>query len=552
MSGRGVVGFRCAKPATIAFCLLTTTVGAARAETLADALALAYQSNPTLQQARAQQRALDETYVQARAGWRPTVNVTAADDYERVFQSPAFSINSGGATLNATQPLYTGGRTVATVRAAEAAVLAGRESLRATEASVLQSVILSYQDVLRDQTLLAIRQDDVRALLRVQDEIAAKREVGAISATDVAQIQAQVATAQATLAAAEGQLQLSRAEYADAVGQNPGTLTPPPPLPHLPADVTAAFDAAEAESPLLRQAALTEQASRSRIEEARAAFGPTVAAGASYGYLGSNQPAQTQTYDNALTAQITVTQPLFSGGLISSGLRQAVETNTADRIGVERARRQVVLTVSQAWNQLISAERMRVADQTALNAATQESQGMQAEYHLALRSTLEVLSADEAVRAAQISIATADHDAYVAEATLLGAIGRLEVRYLVADPSLYDASRNLDKVKNKGATPYEPLIAGLDSLGVARVASVAPISAPPPPAGVVGLSTAPAPGPDAPLATASPVTPEPQTASPSTPASVGGQVGAAGAGPPIRAEGEVQKQLNQMGSLQPR
>jgi outer membrane protein len=494
---------------------------------------------------------LDETYVQARAGWRPTVNVTAADDYERVFQSPGFSINDGGATLNATQPLYTGGRTAATVRAAEAAVLAGRESLRATEASVLLSVILSYQDVLRDQTLLAIRQDDMRALSRVQDEIVAKREVGAISATDVAQIQAQVATAQATLDAAEGQLQLSRAEYAAAVGQNPGSLTPPPPLPNLPADVTAAFDAAEAESPALRQAALTEQSSRSRIEEARAAYGPTVVAGASYGYLGSNQPAQTLTYDNALTAQITVTQPLFSGGLISSGVRQAIETNTADRIGVERTRRQVVQAVSQAWNQLIVTERMRAADKTALNAATQESQGMQAEYHLALRSTLEVLSADEAVRAAQISIATADHDAYVAEANLLGAIGRLEMRRLVADPSLYDARQNLDKVKNKGATPYEPLVAALDSLGVARVADVKPISAPPPPAGVVGLVTAPAPGPDAPLATASPVAPEPQTTSPSTPSSIGEQVGAAPTGPAHGAEDEIVKLLGQTGSLQP-
>ena len=40
-----------------------------QAETLADALALAYQNNPTLQAQRATQRALDESYVQARAGW---------------------------------------------------------------------------------------------------------------------------------------------------------------------------------------------------------------------------------------------------------------------------------------------------------------------------------------------------------------------------------------------------------------------------------------------------------------------------------------------------
>ena len=42
------------------------------AETLADAIALAYETNPTLQAQRATQRALDENYVQARTGWRPT------------------------------------------------------------------------------------------------------------------------------------------------------------------------------------------------------------------------------------------------------------------------------------------------------------------------------------------------------------------------------------------------------------------------------------------------------------------------------------------------
>src|SRR5581483_5859861 len=48
--------------------------GAASAETLADAIALAYDTNPNLQAQRATQRALDENYVQARAGWRPQLS----------------------------------------------------------------------------------------------------------------------------------------------------------------------------------------------------------------------------------------------------------------------------------------------------------------------------------------------------------------------------------------------------------------------------------------------------------------------------------------------
>src|SRR3954469_13834667 len=51
------------------------------AETLADAIALAYQNNPTLQAQRASQRALDENYVQARSGWRPTLSLGGSIAY---------------------------------------------------------------------------------------------------------------------------------------------------------------------------------------------------------------------------------------------------------------------------------------------------------------------------------------------------------------------------------------------------------------------------------------------------------------------------------------
>ena len=52
----------------------------AAAETLADAIALAYQTNPTLQAQRASQRALDESIVQARSGWRPTLSASTASE----------------------------------------------------------------------------------------------------------------------------------------------------------------------------------------------------------------------------------------------------------------------------------------------------------------------------------------------------------------------------------------------------------------------------------------------------------------------------------------
>ena len=55
--------------AAVAFC------GTPQAETLDEALGLAYQNNPTLLAARAALRAVDESVPIALSGWRPTLSL---------------------------------------------------------------------------------------------------------------------------------------------------------------------------------------------------------------------------------------------------------------------------------------------------------------------------------------------------------------------------------------------------------------------------------------------------------------------------------------------
>ncbi|HYD45071.1 MAG TPA: TolC family protein, partial [Phenylobacterium sp.] len=114
---------------------------AASAETLADAIALAYETNPTLQAQRASQRALDESVVQARAsGYRPQISGAATAGWSKTdtpggggfvdtngdgvpdtqVSSSSVERNSGGASLSASQPIWTGGRAKSAVEASEA------------------------------------------------------------------------------------------------------------------------------------------------------------------------------------------------------------------------------------------------------------------------------------------------------------------------------------------------------------------------------------------------------------------------------------------------
>ncbi|MFZ0269952.1 MAG: TolC family protein, partial [Caulobacter sp.] len=261
--------------------LMAGLSSAAHAETLADALALAYQTNPTLQGQRANQRVTDEGVVQAKTAFRPTLNASADASVQRTdFANDQTYINGSnqvatrdhttasgsGAGLTLQQPLYTGGRANANLTAAQADVLAGREDLRSVEQSVLGNVIQSYVDVRRDQERLRIAQENVSVLNRQLEESKARFEVGEITRTDVAQSQARLAAAQANQSSAQAILAASRAAYAAVVGQNPTDLAPEPSLAALlPSSVEQAFDLVDKNNPQIQAARYAERAAAARV-----------------------------------------------------------------------------------------------------------------------------------------------------------------------------------------------------------------------------------------------------------------------------------------------
>ncbi len=505
--------------------------GSLHAETLADAIALAYQSNPALQQARTQLRAVDETYVQARAGWRPTASIQVTGNYSKLPQSNGFggtsevASNSGQATLQLTQPIYTGGRTAAEVRATEADVLSGRQSLRLTEASTLQNVITVYMSVLRDQDELVIHEHDVAVLQGEVDDARARFKAGEVTATDVAQVETQLSQSRTALTQAQGQLQVDRASYAAVVGQNPGHLEDPPSMPGIPSDVSEAFAIAARESPSFLQAQIAEEASRARVAAARAANRPTVNLTGGYSYSGAISPFVANSYAQGLTATVTLTQPLFTGGANESAIREALDVNTSDRIGIEIARRNTVQAVSQSWNEMITDRATVVSEEDHVRVARAYFSGTQAEFTVGQRQTLDIIIAEQSLVTAELTLAGAKHDAYVAAASLLASIGRLEARYVVPGAPLYDPAQSFKHVAHIGAVPWEGIVGVIDNLGAPAPDAHGAIPAP-----LVDSDPALAVGPDlvgahpAP-STALPTAPVPNTTSPRTPDTLGAEVG---------------------------
>jgi outer membrane protein len=464
----------------------------AYAETLSDAISLAYETNPTLQAARASQRATDEELPQAKAGLRPSVQILAslARDQNQVASFPPIGAeNTSAASLQLSQSIYTGGRVTNAMDAATADILAGREALRQTEIQVLLNVVTAYVDVRRDQQQLAIAQENVGLLRSQLDETKARFDVGEATRTDTAQSRARLAQAESQLAAASGALVDARAAYDAVVGQYPGDLAPEPPIAQLlPASPDAAFDAAEQDNPQLLQATYAEQASAARLAEAKAGTRPSIAVQGSVGYSGGVTPfglPANSPFANPLSAytiEATATMPLFSGGMTSSQIRQAAERNNVDRITIEAIRRQVLQAVSHAWSQLLVARASLTANQAQMEADTTAFEGTREEEQQDLRTTLDVLNAEEELENAKLAVAASSHDEFVAAASVLAETGALTVDTLVPSEHRYDPTVNLRHVRNAvGWTPLEPALQALDHVGAPAPTPSAPPTAVAPP-----------------------------------------------------------------------
>src|SRR6185437_13599000 len=183
--------------------------GGACAMTLPEALAATYNNNPTLLAQRARLRESDEGVPQALSGWRPTVQFTGSAGVQR---NEATNVQQQTLTprsldLNITQPLYSGGRTVAATSQAENTVRATRALTLATEQQVMLSAVTSYLDVVQNQSVLELSINNEQVLRRQLEATQDRFRVGEVTRTDVSQAEATLATATATRVQAEGTLE---------------------------------------------------------------------------------------------------------------------------------------------------------------------------------------------------------------------------------------------------------------------------------------------------------------------------------------------------------
>lgn len=431
----------------------------AQSDTLEEALIAAYQTNPSLQGARASQRALDESVPIEKSFGRPSANGTVTH-IEFLRRSPN-SFTAPERTLSAQVdlglPIYSGGGVKNSVRAARERVEAGQADLRAIESGIFSQVVAAYMDVMLSEAVVGLRTNQVQVLNVNLQATSDRFEIGDLTRTDIAQSQSRLSLAQGDLRSGEASLIAARETYIQLTGLYPDDLQPPPPLPNLPESAEEAVLAALANNPDLIAARERADAAGFDIRVAGASRLPSVSLFSRgtytdyYGTLGGPAAVQFAQSETTANAGVQVTIPIFQGGRPAALQRQATARSTAALENVIAVERNTIADTRGLYANWQAANAIIESSQIAVDAAELSLEGVRAENSIGNRTILDVLNAEQELLNARVALVTARRNAYVAGFNLLAFMGLAEARDLGLGEGtpLYDPQINYDRVKNK-------------------------------------------------------------------------------------------------------
>jgi len=412
--------------------------------TLNDALAQAYLKNPDLEAIRAELRSVDENYVQAMAGFKPTLNGVA--DYTST-SDEAVHTDPKTLALAVTQPLYNGGSTVAGVDQADNTIKAERAKLGVTEQQVLLDAVTAYMNLYRDQDIVQLNLNNEKVLTGRLEEAKERFQLGDVTKTDVSQAQSRLDKATADRVTSEGTMQQSRATFERVIGLPPEGLQKPVLTTKFPPTEDDAVAQALLKNPSIALTKYSEDAVKANTRALEGGNLPQIALTGSVGKVYTPTDSSVLSEENAKTIELTATIPLYAGGSTLSKIRQSKQTENQLRMQAQSAEHVVREAVIQAWEGLAAAQAESGALQSQIDAAKLALEGVQVEMNTGTRTTLDLLDAQQEYLTAQVSYVSAERDRIVASYSLLSALGNLTAEDMKLNVELYNPVKNFQNLQ---------------------------------------------------------------------------------------------------------
>lgn len=404
------------RPLTLALALALLPAAAAHAEDLLQTYELARAGDPQLAAAESGRLATKEGSVQARAALLPQINGTATLNRDRsdstgtqVFGSTLFpnnntqDSNGHGIGLSLNQMVYDRSN-FTRLKSQKALSHAADFQLESAGDSLVTRTSKAYFDVLVAIETLAAAEAQETALKKQFDFASKRLEVGLAPITDVHEARAQYDSARANTIVTRNALEDGYQALAEITGQPVRNLKGLPEdfKPALPVErdadgwVATAIDS----NPALRAKEFQVQSSEADVGTARSGHWPTLYFGADYG---DRQSSGTSTdnltgidrdFENRSKSKsigLTLRVPIFSGGAVSSQVRQALARRDVAHDELVQQKRALERSTRNAYRTLVAGISEVEARRLALVSARSAYDASQVGLEVGTRTVIDVL-----------------------------------------------------------------------------------------------------------------------------------------------------------------
>jgi outer membrane protein len=362
-------------------------------------------SDATYQAARAQYEATRERLPQARAGYLPVVTGTATafrNEVDREIASDlGYSTSTYAVTL--TQPVLRVQNWIA-ISQADKAVLQAQAALGFQGQELILRVGQAYFDVLLAQDNVALSGAQLTAISEQLAQAKRNFEVGTSTIVDTLEAQARYDQAVAKEIADKNDLEVKRRALTVLLGKLPESLVPlrdplrlAEPAPN---NIEDWVKVANDSSFTVAVARAGYEIARREVDRQRAGHLPTVDLSASYGNARNPISAIPDVVGpNTATGTIglTLSVPIFAGGIVQSRVREAVALRDKAANDLENAQRTVAQSVRQQFlNVSAGIAQVRALEQ-ALTSTQSQLDSTILGRDVGVRTSVDVLNAQQQV-----------------------------------------------------------------------------------------------------------------------------------------------------------
>ena len=386
----------------------------------------ALRNDSLLSSARFQNEAAQELVIQGKSLFLPSIIMNASFDNqnkERKFLTPSLPSNDLLSGKKTNYKTYDYGVTIKQPLFDYSAYAEYKKILTQTSLSDKQ-LINTQQDLIFRisksyfETLLAKDQVDLFQYQRaaIQEQLSkaeAQFEVGLISVTDINEAKTKKALIEAQQISAVQKFKIKKREIQIITGKLPGKLTPLNPVITF-TEINNLADewiSMSQENNIKLQIKKDEiKIAESEIDSRRSGHYPTINAIASRsrnwdkgGYpYGATKNEGMRNYSDAIGVEISI--PIFSGGMTSSRIREAVLLKSKLEEDIKYLRKEIELQVRDYYLSLQTNFSEISAYQQAMQAATLQLESTQLGFQEGLRNSVEVLDAQQILFNAKLNV----------------------------------------------------------------------------------------------------------------------------------------------------